>query len=44
VGELTVPTAFDEVDIMVAELGEDRLMIGAAEIAFAGVLADPESL
>jgi predicted NBD/HSP70 family sugar kinase len=37
----TVAAAFEEVAIRVAALGEDRLMIGAAEAALAPLLADP---
>jgi predicted NBD/HSP70 family sugar kinase len=36
-----MPAAADDVDVRVAALGEDRLMIGAAEAAFADLLADP---
>ena len=36
-----MPAAVEDVDVRVAALGEDRLMIGAAEAAFAGLLADP---
>ena len=36
-----MPAAAEDVDVRVAALGEDRLMIGAAEAAFAGLLADP---
>jgi predicted NBD/HSP70 family sugar kinase len=36
-----MPAAVDGLAIRVAALGEDRLLIGAAEIAFAGLLADP---
>lgn len=43
VAEQTVPAAVEHVSIRVAELGENRLMIGAAEIAFAGILADPSA-
>jgi predicted NBD/HSP70 family sugar kinase len=35
---------FESVAITRAQLGNDLLMIGAAELAFAGVLADPASL
>lgn len=38
-----VAAAFEEVSIRVAALGEDRLMIGAAEAAFAPLLADPQA-
>lgn len=37
----TVGAAFEEVAIRVAALGEDRLMIGAAEVALASLLDDP---
>ncbi|KQQ92650.1 transcriptional regulator [Leifsonia sp. Leaf325] len=37
-----LPVAGEELEIRVAGLGEDRLLIGAAEAAFAAVLADPE--
>jgi predicted NBD/HSP70 family sugar kinase len=33
----------EDVDIVRAELGADILMVGAAELAFAGILADPAS-
>lgn len=36
-----MPAAAEDVDVRVAALGEDRLMIGAAEAALAGLLADP---
>ncbi|MBM7503946.1 ROK family protein [Agromyces aurantiacus] len=36
-----MPAAVEDVEVRVAALGEDRLMIGAAEAAFAGLLADP---
>lgn len=36
-----MPAAVEDVDVRVAALGEDRLMIGAAEAAFGGLLADP---
>lgn len=36
-----LPAAVEHLSIRVAELGEDRLMIGAAELAFAALLADP---
>jgi len=41
VGSQTVAAAFEGVSIRVAALGEDRLMIGAAEAAFSPLLADP---
>ncbi len=37
----TVAAAFEGVSIRVAALGEDRLMIGAAEAAFSPLIADP---
>ncbi len=37
----TIPAAYEGTEIRVAELGEARLMIGAAEVAFAALLADP---
>ncbi|HET6672109.1 MAG TPA: ROK family protein [Agromyces sp.] len=37
----TVAAAFEGVSIRVAALGEDRLMIGAAEAAFTPLIADP---
>jgi predicted NBD/HSP70 family sugar kinase len=36
-----MPAAAEDLDLVVAALGEDRLMIGAAEAAFASLLADP---
>ncbi len=41
VTEQAMPAAAEGVDIRVAALGEDRLAIGAAELAFQGLLADP---
>lgn len=41
VASQTVAAAFEEVAIRVAALGEDRLMIGAAEAALAPLLEDP---
>ncbi|WP_344377572.1 ROK family transcriptional regulator [Agromyces tropicus] len=41
VAEQAMPAAVDDVELVVAALGEDRLMIGAAELAFARLLADP---
>jgi predicted NBD/HSP70 family sugar kinase len=38
---LTVPAAREGVEILPAALGEDRLLIGAAELAFAPLLGDP---
>ena len=40
----TVPTIFEGTRIAVAELGEDRLLIGAAELALADTLENPESV
>lgn len=37
----SLPVACEGLDIKVAELGENRLLIGAAELAFARLLADP---
>lgn len=37
----TIPAAADEVTIVPAALGEDRLLIGAAELAFRPLLVDP---
>lgn len=39
--ENTVPAAWADVSILPAELGADLLLIGAAELAFAPLLADP---
>lgn len=36
-----MPAAAEQVEIRVAALGEDRLVIGAAELAFEALLADP---
>ena len=36
-----MPAAAEGLDIRVAALGEDRLPIGAAELAFERLLADP---
>ena len=41
VAEQALPAASEGLSIRVAALGEDRLLIGAAEIAFARLLADP---
>ncbi|MFD5863362.1 ROK family protein [Agromyces sp. NPDC127015] len=38
-----MPAAAEGVELRVAALGEDRLAIGAAELAFGPLLADPES-
>ncbi|MGC5171543.1 ROK family protein [Microbacterium sp. DT81.1] len=40
----TVPTIFEGTRIVVARLGEDRLLIGAGELALARLLDDPESV
>ena len=37
----TIPAAADEVEVVPAELGEDRLLIGAAELALRPLLVDP---
>lgn len=39
-----MPAATEDLQLRVAALGEDRLMIGAAEAAFARLLADPLSV
>jgi predicted NBD/HSP70 family sugar kinase len=39
----TIPAAAEGVSIVPAALGEDRLLIGAAELAFRGLLRDPAS-
>lgn len=39
--EQAMPGVADEMELKVAALAEDRLMIGAAEVAFAPLLADP---
>ncbi len=36
-----MPASMEGLDIRVAVLAEDRLLIGAAEAAFADILADP---
>ena len=41
VAEQAMPAAAEGLDIRVAALGEDRLAIGAAELAFERLLADP---
>lgn len=41
VGEQAMPAAAEGVDLRVAALGEDRLAIGAAELAFQALLEDP---
>lgn len=43
VGNTTVPASFEGVRIVPAALGEDRLLIGAAELAFRPLLRDPGS-
>lgn len=40
---MTVPAAWEGVSIQPAALGEDRLLIGAAELALSGLLNDPAS-
>ncbi|KAA9107903.1 ROK family transcriptional regulator [Microbacterium rhizomatis] len=42
VARQAMPASMDEVDIRVAVLAEDRLLIGAAEAAFAELLRDPQ--
>jgi len=44
VRELTVPSGGVGVRLATAGLGDDRLLVGAAELALAGVLADPGSI
>jgi hypothetical protein len=39
----TIPAAAEGVSIVPAALGEDRLLIGAAELAFRRLLRDPAS-
>ena len=41
VAEQAMPAAAEGLDIRVAALGEDRLAIGAAELALEHLLADP---
>ncbi|MGW4928068.1 ROK family transcriptional regulator [Agromyces sp. NPDC004153] len=41
VAEQAMPAAAEELDLRVAALGEDRLAIGAAELAFQALLEDP---
>jgi predicted NBD/HSP70 family sugar kinase len=43
VADATIPAAMEGVSIVPAALGEDRLLIGAAELAFRSVLRDPAS-
>lgn len=43
VRDTTVPAAWEGVRIVPAALGEDRLLIGAAELAFRALLRDPGS-
>jgi predicted NBD/HSP70 family sugar kinase len=43
VQDTTVPAAWEGVRIVPAALGEDRLLIGAAELAFRPLLRDPTS-
>lgn len=42
--EGSLAASAETVSIVAAELGSDILMVGAAELAFAGLLADPTSL
>ncbi len=42
-GEQALAVPLDEVRLVRAQLGSDILLIGAAELAFAGLLADPAS-
>ena len=44
VAEATIPAAMEGVSIVPAALGEDRLLIGAAELAFRPTLRDPASI
>ena len=37
----TLRAPYDDVEIVTADLGSDLLMIGAAELTFAALLADP---
>ncbi|WP_230112155.1 ROK family protein, partial [Microbacterium foliorum] len=41
VGALAMSESVEGLEIRPADLGADRLLIGAAELAFAGLLADP---
>ena len=41
VAEAAIPAAMEDAAIVPAGLGQDRLLIGAAELALAGLLADP---
>ena len=41
VAEQAMPAAAEDLDVRVAALGEDRLAIGAAELAFQALLEDP---
>ena len=41
VAEQAMPAAAEDLDLRVAALGEDRLAIGAAELAFQALLEDP---
>jgi len=43
VAAATIPAAMEGVSIVPAALGEDRLLIGAAELAFRSLLRDPAS-
>lgn len=44
VGAHAMPSSMEGLDIKVAVLAEDRLLIGAAEAAFADILSDPSSV
>ena len=43
VGAQALAAAREGVRIVPAELGRDILMVGAAELAFSGILADPSA-
>jgi predicted NBD/HSP70 family sugar kinase len=43
IADQAMPAAVEGLELRSAALGEDRLLIGAAEAAFAGLLADPEA-
>jgi predicted NBD/HSP70 family sugar kinase len=44
VAQNSIPAAVEGVEIVPAGLGEDRLLIGAAELAFGALLRDPASI
>lgn len=44
VAQNSIPAAVEGVEIVPAGLGEDRLLIGAAELAFGALLRDPASV